>query len=102
METLNSIFVAFMSISLEAQLAVILMFLLILFAAEALINHIRRTGDKKPYTGPSSLALVVTDELIRTVRPRKNHRHARGRYQNNSEKEDFFDMVTRFREEIPA
>ncbi|QXO14070.1 membrane protein [Gordonia phage AlainaMarie] len=102
METLNSIFVAFLSLSIEAQLAVILGFFLILFAADALINHIRSTNNKKPYAGPSSLALVATDELIRTVRPHKNHRHTRGRYQNNSEKEDFFDMITRFREEIPA
>ncbi|QAU06277.1 hypothetical protein SEA_RICKMORE_43 [Gordonia phage Rickmore] len=102
MQTLNSIFVAFLSLSIEAQLAVIFMFVLILFAADALINHIRSTNNKKPYVGPSSLALVATDELIRTVIPRKHHRHSRGRYQNNSEKEDFFDMVTRFREEIPA
>ncbi|QDH85277.1 hypothetical protein HWC49_gp46 [Gordonia phage Kenosha] len=102
METLNDIFTAFIMLPLEAKIASILLLILMVWAAEELVNHIRRTNDKRPYMGPGSMALVVTDEMIRTVRPRKHHRHARGRYQNNSEKEDFFDMITRFREEIPA
>lgn len=78
MEILNSIFVAFFSLSIEAQIAVILIVGLIFFLLDFLARHISST------------------------RTPKRHRHARRRYQNNSEKEDFFDMVTRFREEIPA
>lgn len=78
METLNSISDAFLSLSLEAQFAILFVLGLILFSMDFLGRHISST------------------------RTPKRNRHARRRYQNNSEKEDFFDMVTRFREEIPA
>ncbi|UVK59331.1 membrane protein [Gordonia phage Pherobrine] len=78
METLNSIFVAFLYLSLEAKVAIILLLGLLMFSVDFMGRHISST------------------------RTPKRNRHRRARYQNNSEKEDFFDMVTRFREEIPA
>lgn len=81
MEILNSIFLAFAYLSLEAKIVVVLLLGLFAFAVEAMVSHIRKTQQPRP------------------------HRHARRRFQPNTEKEDFFDMVTRLRnefDEVPA
>ena len=76
MSPISSILNGFGSMTLPALLAVILMVALLMFASAMMVMHIRST--QKP----------------------RHHKHARRRFQNNSEKEDFFDMVTRFREEL--
>ncbi|QLF83762.1 membrane protein [Gordonia phage Magel] len=74
----SSIINGFASMTFPALLAVILLVGLLMFASAMFVMHIQATQS------------------------RAHVKHARRRFQNNSEKEDFFDMVTRFHDEIPA
>ncbi|QPL14692.1 membrane protein [Gordonia phage Schwartz33] len=76
METLASIFNAFVMLPLEAKVLIVFLLALFAFAVEAVVARFRMTQQPQP------------------------HRHARRRFQPNSEKEDFFDMVTRLRNEM--
>lgn len=78
MSPTSSIINGFASMTFPALLAVILLVGLLMFASAMFVMHIQATQS------------------------RAHVKHARRRFQNNSEKEDFFDMVTRFRDEIPA
>lgn len=78
MSPINSILNGFGSMTFPALLAVILLVILLMFLSAMFVMHIQAT------------------------QTRAHVKHARRRFQNNSEKEDFFDMVTRFRDEIPA
>lgn len=76
MSPISSILNGFSTMTLPALLAVILLMGLLMFASAMFVMHIQAT------------------------KSRTHVKHARRRFQNNSEKEDFFDMVTRFREEL--
>lgn len=76
METISTIFTAFFAMTLPAQMAVIFFVGFLMFV-------------------PTTINMYAP----RIVHPKRT-KHARRPFQNNSEKEDFFDMVTRFREEL--
>lgn len=76
MSPISSILNGFSTMTLPALLAVILLMVLLMFASAMFVMHIQATQS------------------------RARVKHARRLFQNNSEKEDFFDMVTRFRDEI--
>lgn len=81
MSPISSIIDGFASMSLPAILALIIFVGLLMFV---------------------SAASVVYVQTFQADRDRVHIKHARRRFQNNTDKEDFFDMVTRFRDEIPA
>ena len=75
---LNSIADAWLGMTMPAQLAVLFFVGLLMMLSAIFVLHIEST------------------------QPKKHTKHRRQMLRKNNSKEDFFDMVTRFREEIDA